>query len=411
MRILPRRLSLRARLTLIYSGLFLLAGALLLAVTYGLFVNQLGSGGSVIVKGIRLKDADGDGEEVQRLLDADYVQTQDGDVVTGTQAQEWMLAQREALQSAAAESLLIQGAIALALVLVVACVLAWFISGRVLAPLHVVTATAHRISAAPAADMGLGERIELDGPDDEVKELADAFDAMVGRLDRSFAGQRRFVANASHELRTPLTVGRAMVELAMHRPGASADLRTLGGDLLALNARHEALISGLLDLAGAENEPIDHQPVDLADIVEHVADLTAPEATAAGVEVRLDLGEAPTSGDAILLERLVANLVENGIRHNISGGWVEARCGRSEGHAEVVVTNTGPEVSAYEVARLFQPFRRLDHDRMVVDRGVGLGLSIVEAIARAHQGSVSAQPREGGGLVLVVRLQASEIMV
>lgn len=404
MRILPNRLSLRSRLTLTYAGLFLLAGGLLLAVTYGLFVNQLDSGGSMIVKATRLPGPGDDPDALQQLLDTTYVETQKGDVLTGPQARDWLLAQRQELQSAAAESLLIQGAIALVVVLIIACVLGWFISGRVLAPLHTVTATAHRISAAPAADMGLGERIELEGPDDEVKELADAFDAMVGRLDRSFAGQRRFVANASHELRTPLTVGRAMVELAMHRPGASEDLRTLGGDLLALNARHEALIAGLLDLAGAENEPIDRQPVDLADIVEHVADLSAPEAESAGVEVRTDVGETPTSGDAVLLERLVANLVENGIRHNVAGGWVEARCRSADEHAEVVVTNTGPEVPAYEVAELFQPFRRLDRDRIVVDRGVGLGLSIVEAIARAHHGSVTAQPREGGGLVVQVRV-------
>lgn len=404
MRILPNRLGLRARLTLTYAGLFLLAGGLLLAVTYGLFVNQLDSGGSMIVKATRLPGPGDDPDALQQLLDTTYVETQKGDVLTGPQARDWLLAQRQELQSAAAESLLIQGAIALVVVLIIACVLGWFISGRVLAPLHTVTATAHRISAAPAADMGLGERIELEGPDDEVKELADAFDAMVGRLDRSFAGQRRFVANASHELRTPLTVGRAMVELAMHRPDASADLRTLGADLLALNARHEALISGLLDLAGAENGPIDRRPVDLADIVEHVADLTAPEAESAGVEVRTDVGETPTSGDAILLERLVANLVENGIRHNVAGGWVEARCRSVDEHAEVVVTNTGPEVPAYEVAELFQPFRRLDRDRIVVDRGVGLGLSIVEAIARAHHGSVTAQPREGGGLVVQVRV-------
>ncbi|MGY0390564.1 sensor histidine kinase [Nocardioides sp. WG-D5] len=404
MRILPNRLGLRARLTLTYVGLFLLAGGLLLAVTYGLFVNQLDSGGSMIVKATRLPGPGDDPDALQQLLDTTYVETQKGDVLTGPQARDWLLAQRQELQSAAAESLLIQGAIALVVVLIIACVLGWFISGRVLAPLHTVTATAHRISAAPAADMGLGERIELKGPDDEVKELADAFDAMVGRLDRSFAGQRRFVANASHELRTPLTVGRAMVELAMHRPDASVDLRTLGADLLALNARHEALISGLLDLAGAENGPIDRRPVDLADIVEHVADLTGPEAESAGVEVRTDVGETPTSGDAVLLERLVANLVENGIRHNVAGGWVEARCRSVDEHAEVVVTNTGPEVPAYEVAELFQPFRRLDRDRIVVDRGVGLGLSIVEAIARAHHGSVTAQPREGGGLVVQVRV-------
>src|SRR5690606_9168237 len=161
----------------------------------------------------------------------------------------------------------------------------WLIAGRVLSPLHRVTETARRIAAAPAADRGLHERIALRGPRDEVKELADTFDTMVERLDRSFDGQRRFAANASHELRTPLTLGRAMVEMAMHRESASPDVRALGESLLQINARHERLINGLLLLARSENELTTRVPVDLADVVEHVVSQTTREAEDAGVTV------------------------------------------------------------------------------------------------------------------------------
>jgi len=405
-RFLPRRgaLTLRARLTLIYGGLFFAAGVVLLAATYFLFLQQLQPSGNRILFEGRTDVAPA---EVPGIEDI-QVRTPDGDVLAGPDAREWVAKQEESFQHAAAESLLVQGGIALLVVGGVATGLGWLAAGRVLSPLHRVTATAHRISAAPAADMGLHERIGLAGPDDEVKELAVAFDSMVERLDRSFAGQRRFVANASHELRTPLTVSRAMVELAMHRPGASDDLRSLGTDLLALNARHERLISGLLDLAGAENEPLDRQPVDLGDIVEHVVEVTAAEAAEAGIEVTEETHEAMTEGDALLLERLVANLVENGIRHNERGGWVRVVSGAAaDGGVRVEVTNTGPVVSSYDVAGLFQPFRRQAGDRLVVDRGVGLGLSIVEAIVRAHEGSVEARPRDGGGLVVTVGLRAA----
>jgi signal transduction histidine kinase len=286
----------------------------------------------------------------------------------------------------------------------------------VLAPLHRVTDTARRIAAAPAADRGLHERIALRGPDDEVKDLADAFDTMVERLDRSFDGQRRFVANASHELRTPLTLGRALVEMAMHRPRASTDVKQLGENLLEINARHERLISGLLLLAGSESELPERRPVDLADIAVHVVGQTAAEARRAGVTVHEEAGEALTSGDALLLERLVHNLVENGIRHNLGeageAGWVRVvsrtRAGDGpaevEVEAEVEVSNSGPVVPAYEIPSLFEPFRRLGADRLVTAKGAGLGLSIVRSVARAHGGDATARPREGGGLVVTVAL-------
>jgi signal transduction histidine kinase len=270
-----------------------------------------------------------------------------------------------------------------------------------------VTATARRIAAAPMAERGLHERIALVGRQDEVKELADTFDTMVERLDHSFDGQRRFVANASHELRTPLTLNRALVELAMHRRTASPDVKELGESLLEINARHERLISGLLLLARAEHEIADRSPVDLADVVSHVVSQVTPEAEAKNVTVREEALPAPTSGDATLLERLVLNLVENGIRYNLDDGtgWVRVTCGTvAGGQVMVTVSNTGPVVPPYDVPELFKPFRRLNADRLVTGRSAGLGLSIVRSVAQAHGGDVVARPRDGGGLEVTAYL-------
>jgi signal transduction histidine kinase len=239
-----------------------------------------------------------------------------------------------------------------------------------------------------------------------VKNLADAFDTMVERLDHSFDGQRRFVANASHELRTPLTLGRALVEVAMHRRTASDDVKQLGETLLEINSRHEQLITGLLLLADSEKE-ITAYPVNLADVITHVTAQLTHEAEQAGVDLVRQPSDAPTTGDALLLERLAHNLVENGIRHNLpdpSGGWVRV-ISRTVGEwVEVEVSNTGANVPPYEVEGLFKPFHRLGEDRVVGAKGAGLGLSIVQSVALAHGGSVSAKPREGGGLVIIVRL-------
>ncbi|MEU6999737.1 HAMP domain-containing sensor histidine kinase [Nonomuraea sp. NPDC046570] len=274
-----------------------------------------------------------------------------------------------------------------------------------LAPLQLVTETARRIAAAQVAEHGLNERIALQGPPDEVKELADTFDTMVERLDRSFDGQRRFVANASHELRTPLTLNRALVELAMHRKSASADVKRLGESLLEINVRHERLISGLLLLARAEHEIAERSPVDLADVVSHVVAQTAGEAATAKVTVHESAGPAPAGGDALLLERLVHNLVENGIRHNTADGWVRVVSRAAPGEwVEVEVSNTGPAVPPYDIPVLFKPFRRLGGERLVTGKSAGLGLSIVRSVARAHGGDVTARPREGGGLVVTATL-------
>ncbi|MGP4112874.1 sensor histidine kinase [Streptomyces sp. 4N509B] len=422
------RVSLRTRLTLIHGGLFLAAGVVLLAATYVLFNQRLHGESAQFTATEEPGDATGDatgdaagGPSAEAPTSSPErntsVVTGDGGVLTGDDATRWLANEQEALHDAATTSLLTQGGIALLLVVAVAAGLGWLVAGRVLAPLHRVTDTARRIAAAPAADRGLHERIALRGPDDEVKDLADAFDTMVDRLDRSFDGQRRFVANASHELRTPLTLGRALVEMAMHRPTASVDVRRLGEELLEINDRHERLIAGLLLLADAEHALPERRPVDLADIAAHVAARAEPEARRAGVTLHETVDEAPTSGDALLLERLVHNLVENGIRHNTvaeGGGWVRVTTGPHDGgHAggdgrvdsrvAVRVVNTGPVVPPYEIPSLFEPFRRASAATRGV-RGTGLGLSIVRAVAHAHGGEVTALPRDGGGLVVTVTL-------
>ncbi|TDD42851.1 HAMP domain-containing histidine kinase [Nonomuraea terrae] len=393
----PVQPTLRLRLTLVYGAVFLAAGLLLLGVTYVLFDQQLDRSFN-----------DRYTTEPGRTKQVFFVH--DGVRLSGDAAIEWLRRQELELRGAAVTSLLTQGMIALVMVGGVAMGLGWVVAGRVLAPLRLVTETARKIAAAPMAERGLHERIALDGPPDEVKDLADTFDTMVERLDHSFDGQRRFVANASHELRTPLTLNRALVELAMHRRTASADVKELGESLLEINARHERLIGGLLLLARSEQEVADRSPVDLADVVTHVVAQTAADAAAAGIAVYEVTAPAPTTGDALLLERLVHNLVENGVRYNVDDGtgWVRVVSRTVPGgRVEVEVSNTGPSVPPYDVPLLFKPFHRNSSERPLTGTSAGLGLSIVRSVATAHGGDVRARPRDGGGLIVVASLPAS----
>ncbi|MBM7773793.1 signal transduction histidine kinase [Actinokineospora baliensis] len=372
------RLTLRTRLTLVYGGLFFVAGVVLLAVTFALVAQRLPTADKIVMAGTDPGELLGEPRMFIGQLHQVALDTRDS----------------------ALQALLTQGGIALLLVGAAAAAFGWLVGGRVLQPLHRVTDTARRI--AHAADRGLHERIALDGPRDEVRELADTFDAMLAHLDRAFDSQRRFIANASHELRTPLTLNRALLEVAVHRSPASAEVRHLGTTLLEINARHERLIDGLLLLARAESAPLEKSYLDLADVAEHVLAHTPTDP----VTVETDLAEAPASGAAVLLERLVQNLVNNAIRHNTGPApWLRVTTGTDpSGRAVLAVANTGPVIPRYDIPALFEPFRRHAGDRTTPAAGAGLGLSIVAAVARAHDGTVTAEPRPGGGLLVTVTL-------
>jgi signal transduction histidine kinase len=394
--------TLRMRLTLVYGGLFLVAGVVLLGVTYVLLEHQLPKGVNVVV-GTKVAADPGPLPPAEKP----FLRTNAGELISAEDTPKYIANEQAKLRNSTLGSLLTQGGIALAIVGSASIGLGWLIAGRVLAPLHRVTDTARRIANGRGADLSLHERIALEGGDDEVKELADTFDTMIERLDRSFEGQRHFVANASHELRTPLTLNRALVEVAMNRKTASSDVRQLGETLLEINTRHERLINGLLLLARSENAVVDRTEVDLADVVTHVVAQAAEEARSAGVTVTAEPDHAVTTGEALLLERLAQNLVDNAIRHNQPGGFVRVTSrSRPDGTAELEVVNSGRVIPPYDLPGLFEPFRRLDDERLVTAKGAGLGLSIVRSVAHAHGGDVVAIPRPGGGLIVTVTLPA-----
>jgi signal transduction histidine kinase len=280
--------------------------------------------------------------------------------------------------------------------------LGWVVAGRVLRPLQRITATAKRLS-----ERTLDQRIALDGPDDELKELADTFDQMLMRLDAAFDSQRRFAANASHELRTPLAITRTEVDVALADPDTSqAELRAMAERVRDATGRSERLIEGLLTLARSEREPRLWEPVDMADAAAQALQHGRHADAAAGLRVVTRLGPAPVAGDPALLERMVANLVENAVRHNQPGGWLEVATGTDGGWAVVRVANGGRAIPPDRVESLFEPFCRLDVRVASPTRGAGLGLSIVRSVVRAHGGHTTARARPGGGLEVTVRLPA-----
>ncbi|GLW07909.1 sensor protein CutS [Microtetraspora sp. NBRC 13810] len=381
------RMGLRARLTLLYSGLFFAAGSVLLWVTYLLTARAM------------------EQQFVARFPAPESLLPPPGasgkpTILISRMSRQFV----EQLESAKADvlaDLLRNSALVMVAIGVFAILFGWVMTDRALRPLHRVTQTAERLSEST-----LHERIALSGPSDDVKRLADTFDAMLDRLQRAFDAQRRFVSNASHELRTPIAINRTLIEVALEEPDASDDLRSLGKALLGTNARHERLIEGLLLLARSENEIPDRRPVDLERVARAALEQLQPQARRRRVALRPALAPAVARGDALLLERCMVNLVENAVKYNVKDGHVDVRLSAGDDELTLTVSNTGPPISAFEIPDLFEPFRRLQ-DRIGSARGAGLGLSIVRAIVKAHEGSVEAAARPGGGLTITVRLPAA----
>lgn len=293
----------------------------------------------------------------------------------------------------------LQYVVAFAGTALLAAAVGWMVAGRVLAPLKEITSTARRVT-----EERLDERIPVDGPEDELHELSVTLNEMLDRLAESFEAQRRFVANASHELRSPLTVIRSEAEVALASPEPDVEeLQEMGRAVVAASRRTEALLSSLLILARSQRGLMRSEPLDLAVAADAAAALVKREADSESVRVRVDARSVAVAGDPALLERLVANLLENGVRYNRPGGTVDVTVGpEEEGWARLLVENTGPPIDVDAARRLAEPFQRLG--RSADGRGAGLGLSIVRAVSEAHGGTLEIVPRQAGGLAVSVRL-------
>jgi signal transduction histidine kinase len=391
-RVWPRRM--RTRLAVFYALLFLLAGVVLLALSYALMTAVLLPAPAPPARLISPQDQSLMAlckplptspsllAQCQHLIDA---------VGAGSQARgDTLAALREA------------SAIGLGVLTIAAAGLGWLVAGRALRPVRSITEAARQ-----ASELRLGQRLALTGPDDELKELADTFDLMLERLDAAFTSQKRFVANAAHELRTPLTAMRTAIEVTLSRPTRTPEeLEAMAARVKRSVDRAEATIEALLTLATSELGPTDRDPVDLATAAEDALDATHGAIDQRHIKVDAVLEPALARGDRVLLERMIANLVENAVRHNNAGGWIGIRTNQQNGTAVFEIANTGDSVPAELIPTLFEPFARAK-ERLNSSEGVGLGLSIASAIARAHNATITARPRSGGGLEMSVAIPTS----
>jgi signal transduction histidine kinase len=378
LRLVPRRWrelserSARLRLTLLYSGMFLLLGTVLIVIILVVVWR-----GDVIGSSAQAVSASPSG--------------------SGTPVPDAVTQQH----SADVARLLAVSWLTLAFTAVASAPLGWFVAGRMLRPLRQMTTAAQTISAG-----NLHDRLALSGPADEFKQLGDTFDELLARLDAAFAAQRRFVANAAHELRTPLTLERTLLQVALADPDASAArLRATCEELLASGRNQERLLEALLTLATSERGLDHRETLDLAALTERA--LLGAQSEARQLQVRPDLNAASIRGDRALIERLITNLLDNATAHNYDGGWIDVQTTTDPDSAVLRVSNSGPVIYPDEVERLFEPFQRGGGERTATDGHYGLGLSIARAIVRAHEGEITAAPLPAGGLAITVTLPVS----
>ncbi|HEV2374270.1 MAG TPA: HAMP domain-containing sensor histidine kinase [Streptosporangiaceae bacterium] len=388
-RLAPQKV--RVRLTLMYAGLFLLAGSALLGITYGLVAVTLPDR----VPGARTHHPTLDYKQLFRLEILCHKPHPDPATVLACK-QEFTAGENAGVadtRQAALDHLLLYSLVGLGVMTVASGGLGWFMSGRVLRPVRTITEAARR-----ASDEHLGERLAMTGPRDELRELADTFDDMLDRLDRAFGAQRRFVANASHELRTPLTVMRTAIDVTLAKPGCTAQqLADMAVRVRRSVGRAETMIDALLTLAISDQAEGGSEFVDLSTLAEDALDVASASVGRLGLRVDSVLEPAETAGDPQLLERLVWNLVDNAVRHNEAGGWVRLRTGTNGTTAFLQVANSGPVVPAEAVPVLTEPFRRAG-GRSGSHDGAGLGLSIAQSVAAAHEATLEVRSQPEGGL-------------
>lgn len=383
--------TVRLRLTLLYAALFFVGGAVLLGLTYILLSRALAP-----------PPLASTGPGVERPVGGGAAAN------GGLSIEERIRETRREERRTALRQVRVQAIIALTAASIGALVLGWIISGRVLRPIRDITQYAREANEAT-----LDKRIDLRGPPDELKELADTIDAMLGRLQSAFASQRRFAATASHELRTPLAIIGAEADLVLAAPEATAREREMATAVRQATNRSERLVDGLLMLSRSESTMRDDAPVDLADLAGDVMGDLIDRADARGIAVDLELGSAVVRGDAVLLERMIGNLVENAIRYNQpgGGGWIRLRAGMDGSFAALWIENSGSGMPIAEVAPLFEPFQRGERAAKGAGRppsGFGLGLAIVRSVVRAHGGTIEATARPDGGLMIRIRLPAAQ---
>jgi signal transduction histidine kinase len=412
-RLWPHRV--RTRLTLIYAALFLAGGSLLLGLTYGLVAASLptkietaGKPPMSFNQYLKLCKGANSGQQAPAKPGAKRP--------ARTSPQEQKIKQQCAQERAylaggaaaaarqrqrALHNLLLFSALGLGVMTVISAGAGWIVAGRVLRPVRAITDTARR-----ASQENLGERIALTGARDELKELADTFDEMLERLDRAFAAQRRFVADASHELRTPLTVMRTAIDVTLAKPGRTEEqLEAMAVRVRRSVERAEGMVDALLTLAVSEQgRSATGEPFNLATAAEDAIDAASAEIERLDLQLRADLGPAETTGDAPLLDRMVSNLVDNAIRHNMPGGEVSLVSGVTDGTAFLRISNSGPRVPPELVPSLFEPFRRME--ARTASGGAGLGLAIARSVATVHGTTVAARSRPDGGLDVEVTLAA-----
>jgi signal transduction histidine kinase len=406
--------TVRWRLTLLYGGLFLVSGVALLAITYTL-VEHATVTRTPPAQAVYDRAIGGSAKFKPGLVPpAGATLKQNFARITGPQAAPVTVSPglfRKVLLSKGGHDvirfvgsqqrisdlhqLVLESSIALAIMALISAGLGWVVAGRVLAPLRTMAAATQHISAA-----NLNERLGMRGPRDELRTLAETIDELLERLERAFEAQKRFVANASHELRTPLTAARALLEMILSDPHATVEtFRETCEQVLEEGEQQEQLIDALLALAQGQRGLDRREIFDLAAVTDQVAQTHEGEAAARRVQLDCTLHAAPVSGDRRLIERLVTNLLENALRHNVPGGEVNVAVSSRAARATLLVSNTGPVVPADEVNRLLQPFQRMARDRAAHHEGLGLGLSIVAAVASAHSATLQIAPGDRGGLV------------